>query len=711
MNILRLSLRQGLALAIAFTSLAQGPGPVGAEPERPASTVPAGFVDTSVAFALSPTALAFTPMPDAKMYVTRQEGIVEVFELDGTHVTQAINIDPEVCGDAERGLMGMALDPAFASNRYIYLFANFGPCDANNVGRVVRYTVENDWAFDPNSRVTIVDRIPSPGIYHSGGHLEFGKDGKLYISTGDGFTGGDPAQDKSGLSGKMLRVNPDGTPPADNPFYNEAGSQRCGDADGDTGAGTCQEIYAYGLRNPFGFAMDPNAAGTRFFINDVGQSTWEEIDENVPGANYGWPLREGPCAISVPCTPNLPTGNGFTDPIHWLGRDDASSVTGGAFVPNNSGWPGEFTGAYLFGEYSYGKIYRLNRTSQTGTDQYTHSDFVTGLGLNSAVGLRFGPIPNGGVALYYTTYFDGGEIRRVIYTEGAAPIAVLTANPTSGPQPLTVNFNASGTIGGAPLSYNWAFGDGATQNGGATAQHTYSTRGVYTATVTVQNQWGSSNARSIIQVGTPPSVSLNQPAPNATFTVSQTVTLAGGATDSDGNTLPPSALSWIVLLHHVEDNNPTNDHTHPLRNQTGVTTTTFTAPAPEDLGAARQSYLEIRLTATDSFGLSTTVSRLMQPQRVTLTFNTSPAGFVVDVFDKIGPTPIANDSVVGWTGWTLTAVPRNAQLLNGDWYAFKKWVDGPTDAARTIQVGASDATYTAEFVPAYGIILPYIGHP
>ena len=329
---------------------------------------------------------------------------------------QAINIDPEVCGDAERGLMGMVLDPAFASNRYIYLFANFGACDTNNIARVVRYTVENDWAFDPNSRVTIVDKIPSPGIYHSGGHLEFGKDGKLYISTGDGFTGGDPAQDKSGLSGKILRVNPDGTPPTDNPFYNEAGSQRCGDSNGDAGAGTCQEIYAYGLRNPFGFAMDPNAAGTRFFINDVGQSTWEEIDENVSGANYGWNVREGPCANGVACTPNLPTGNGYTDPIHWYGRSVGGSITGGAFVPNGIGWPSEFNSAYLFADYVTGKIFRLNRTSQTGTNQYTRSDFVTALGSSSATSLIFGPSSSGGTALYYTTYAGGGEIRKVEYT-------------------------------------------------------------------------------------------------------------------------------------------------------------------------------------------------------------------------------------------------------------------------------------------------------
>ncbi len=700
-----------LASMLSFMMLGVAPTPIQAQPDRPASTVPSGFVDSSIGFALSPTALAFSPAPDAKLLVSRQEGIVEIFELNGPHVAQGINIDSEVCGDAERGLLGMTLDPAFAANRYVYLFANFGECEPTNIGRVVRYTVNANWTFDPTSRVTLVDNIPSPGIYHNAGHLEFGKDGKLYLSTGDGFTGGAPAQDKSTLSGKILRINADGTPPSDNPFYAEAGSQRCGDANGDTGAGTCQEVYAFGLRNPFGLAMDPNAAATRFFINDVGQSTWEEINENTPGANYGWPVREGPCAISVPCTPNLPTGNGFTDPIHWMDRDEASSVTGGAFVPNGIGWPSEFTGAYLFGEYSYGKIYRLNRTSTTGTDQYTHSEFVSGLGLNSAVALAFGPSATGGTALYYTTYFDGGEIRRIVYTVGQPPSAALSASPLTGTPPLTVDFDASGSLGGTPMTYSWAFGDGATQSSGATAQHVYQNQGVYTATVTVQNAWGTSNAQRVIQVGTPPTVNLDQPAPGATFTVSQTVTLAGSATDSNDDPLPASALRWVVLLHHVQDNNPTNDHTHPLRNQTGVTTTTFTAPAPEDLGAARQSYLEVRLTATDPFGLSTTVTRTLQPQRVTLTFNTSPGGLAIDVFDKVGSISVNNADVVGWTGWTLTATARSGQLVNGAWYRFDRWSDGTQSATRTIDVGASNVTYTAQFVPGYGVILPVIGHP
>lgn len=419
MTLLNRSAHLALIAFLTVGTLGMGPVPQEAPPDGALSTVPTGFSDLPFADLGSPTAIAFTPAPDPHVIAVRQTGQTDVYDLNGNLVVEAMNISSEICSDFERGLLGVAVDPNFNSNRYVYVFANFGGCNSSNDGRVVRYTAATNWTF--GSRVTIIDNIPSLAGNHNGGDIHFGKDGKLYISVGDGGTGGSAAPDKSTLGGKILRINADGTPATDNPFYSEGGSQRCGDADGDTGSGTCQEIYAYGLRNPFRIAMDPNAVGTRFFINDVGQGTWEEIDENVPGANYGWNVREGPCPNGQACTPSLPSGGGYTDPIHWYGRSVGSSITGGAFVPNSIGWPAEFNSAYLFADYVTGRIFRLNRTSQTGTNQYTRSDFVTALGSSSATSLTFGPSSTGGTALYYTTYAGGGEIRKVEYTA-----AVLT---------------------------------------------------------------------------------------------------------------------------------------------------------------------------------------------------------------------------------------------------------------------------------------------
>ncbi len=707
MPLFRPILRSLLILTLSLSTMGLAPLPQDDPPEGALATVPTGFTDVLFAGLDNPTALAFTPAPDTHVIALQQSGQAQVYDANGALVTEGVDIASEICAEWERGLLGVAVDPNFTSNRYIYLFANFGGCNSSNDGRVVRFTVNANWTFA--SRVTIIDNIPSLAGNHNGGDIHFGKDGKLYISVGDGGTGGAPAQDKSTMGGKILRINADGSPATDNPFYNEAGSQRCGDADGDTGSGTCQEVYAFGLRNPFRIAMDPDAAGTRFFINDVGQSTWEEIDENVPGANYGWPVREGPCANGQNCTPSLPTGNGYTDPIHWYPRNVGNSITGGAFVPDGIGWPSEYVDAYLVADYGSGMIFRLNRTSTTGTNQYSRATFVSQLGSSSATALTFGPSSAGGTALYYANYANGGEIRRVSYNANAAPIAAFSVSATMGVAPLTVDFNASASTGDAPLTYSWEFGDGATGSG-VSVQHTYAGDGVYTAVLTVSNGQGTSTAQRVIQVGTPPVVTLSQPTAGTTFSVGQTISLQGSAT-SGGNPLPASSLHWVVLLHHVDENSPFTSHTHPFINRTGVSSTTFAAPAPEDLNASALSYVEVQLTATDSLGLTTTVTREVQPRRVTLTFNTSPGNLIVNVADTVSPHAVNNASVVGWTGWTLTATASLLQSTGGRWYTFERWADGSTEAQRTLSVGAANATYTVQYVAADVLWLPVIRHP
>ena len=150
----------------------------------------------------------------------------------------------------------------------------------------------------------LIDNIPSPAGNHNGGDVQFGKDGNLYVSVGDGgcdYAGNsgcaglnDAARDEHVLVGKILRITPSGAIPADNPFTG-SGTARC-NASGATSAGMrCQETFAWGLRNPFRIALDPNAADTRFH-QDVGQGTWEETDLGAAGADYGWNLREGRCA-------------------------------------------------------------------------------------------------------------------------------------------------------------------------------------------------------------------------------------------------------------------------------------------------------------------------------------------------------------------------------------------------------------------------------
>ena len=405
-----------------------------ANPVPTPTPAPARREDALVTNIAGPTAIAFTP--DGRLLITTQAGQLRVYQNGNLLGAPALDLSSIVCANSERGLLGVAVDPDFTNNRFIYLYYTFKkftdcptgqPTNAlNPVNRVARFILGSDNVVVPGSEIVLIDNIHSPNGNHNGGDLQFGKDGFLYIGVGDGGadyagdSGGaganDAARDRHVLLGKILRITRDGAIPPTNPFQG-ANSARCNTA-GITIAGNwCQETFATGLRNPFRIAFDPNAAGTRFFINDVGQGAWEEIDEGIPGADYGWNIREGPCANGS--TTNCgPQPAGLTNPVfayQHTGDCNASavrgnSITGGAFVPSGV-WPPQFEGAFLFGEFVCGKIFQL---SPNGSGGFTASEFVTGLGNASAVTLIFGPHQNT-QALYYTTFAGGGQVRRISF--------------------------------------------------------------------------------------------------------------------------------------------------------------------------------------------------------------------------------------------------------------------------------------------------------
>ncbi len=372
------------------------------------AVVPAGFSDTAITNVGSPTAIAFTP--DGRMLITTQQGTVRVWA--GTLLaTPALTISA-ICGTFERGLLGIAVDPDFTTNRRIYLYytANIGGTCANRVSRFTFFAAAGQQnQVDPASELILLDNMPAPNGNHNAGDLHFGKDGYLYASIGEGGVS-TAARNEHVLAGKILRITKDGGIPPTNPFQG-AGTARC-HMGSTTPGNKCQETFAWGFRNPFRFAMDPNAAGTRFFINDVGSGAWEEIDEAQAGVDYGWNCREGAHTNSTSGACN-PTPPGMVDPIFEYphgtpgpaGINGCNSITGGAFVPNGL-WPG-FDGSYLFSDYICGAIFKL---TQAGT--WSASQFATSLGGSSAVHLRFGPWGTT-QALYYTTFAGGGQIRRI----------------------------------------------------------------------------------------------------------------------------------------------------------------------------------------------------------------------------------------------------------------------------------------------------------
>jgi glucose/arabinose dehydrogenase/PKD repeat protein len=698
------ALRAGLGLgALALAAAAR-------------AAVPAGFADSLFVPVAAPTDLAFTP--DGRALVTSQGGTLSVFDSAGTLLGSQSLPAAQICSNSERGLLGVAVDPNHGLNRYVYLFYTHrkpgGDCSTASpiapltaANRVSRFELPVSNVLDLASEVVLIDEMPSPGGNHNAGDLAFGKDGYLYVSIGDGgcgYAGGgcagaNPAsRDETVLSGKILRVavNPDGTTsiPATNPFRGPE-SERCA-LSGHTvtpGKLRCQETFAWGLRNPFRLAMDPDAAGTRFFIDDVGQNTREEIDLGQAGADYGWNCKEG-TLVTGACGAMPP---GVVDPVFDYGRgplpgttaSGCAAITGGAFVPNGI-WPAGYDGAYLFADFVCGWIVRL-----TGAGPLVASDFATSLGGASATSLQFGPF---GVtqALYYTSYAAGGQVRRIasVLPGNNPPVAVASGAPLTGAVPLTVTFSAVGSSDpdpGATLTYSWSFGDGSPDQstGSLTTQHTYAVAGSFTATLRARDEHlaFSNPATLLVQPGnTPPVPSIAAPAPGTTFAVGQPITLHGGAVDAQDGALGADRLAWNVIVHN-------GALAHTLLGPVAGNDVVFAAPAPEGLTAAANSTLEVQLTATDFSGATATVTRNLLPRKVDLTFATVPPGLGLLV---AGLPFTAPATVTSWESWVLQAGAPAWQTLGPDAYVFSSWA---ADAGNpiTLTTPATPATFTASY--------------
>lgn len=326
-----------------------------------AALVPPGFTATDLADLDSPTAVEW--LPNNQLAVLEQDGRLLLGQSTGWTLTTALDLD--VCAGSERGLLGLAPDPGFLGNGFIYLyFTRTEPSAPGGcVNRVSRFTMLNN-TVDRATELVLIDNISSVNGNHNGGDLEFGTDGFLYIAVGD--AGRDPrgdsgtagsnnaAQDLSLLNGKVLRVTSTGAPAPGNPFTG-SDTVACGSRGNTptTPNTTCREIWAYGLRNPYRFAFDHEAG--QFFINDVGQGTYEEVNIGQAGGNYGWPTREGACprGETTPCAG--PSG-GLIDPVTAYGRSLGTYVTAGAAVPNGV-WPAAYDGVYLFADGGSGRVW------------------------------------------------------------------------------------------------------------------------------------------------------------------------------------------------------------------------------------------------------------------------------------------------------------------------------------------------------------------
>jgi glucose/arabinose dehydrogenase len=305
---------------------------------------------------------------DSRLFVVQKGGLIRILNADGTvNATPFLNLSAFVSTNSERGLLGLAFHPNYATNGYF--FVNYTNLAGNTV--IARYTVNASNPNIANTTETVLMTITQPFANHNGGTIKFGPDGYLYIGMGDGGSGGDPgnrAQNINENLGKMLRIDVNTTTA---PFYSSPNSNPY------VGVAGNDEIWAIGLRNPWKFSF--NRLNGDLWIADVGQDAIEEINKVVSplpnsGINFGWRCYEGNSTfITSGCAPSSAMSFPF---IQYTRFGGACSVTGGYYY-TGSAYP-NFQNNYFFTDYCDNKIRMVNNAGViTTTAAFSGNNFVT----------------------------------------------------------------------------------------------------------------------------------------------------------------------------------------------------------------------------------------------------------------------------------------------------------------------------------------------
>lgn len=611
---------------------------------------PTGFTETRLVTGIpGPTALEI--LPDGRILVTEQVGRLRVIKNGVLLPTPFLQVTVDPSG--ERGLLGVTVDPNFPESPYVYVYYTTPTPVPHN--RISRFTANGDVAV-PGSEVVLLElNALSAAQIHNGGALHFGKDGLLYAAVGENGAGQN-AQRLDNLLGKILRLHKDGTIPEDNPFYQQA-------------TGNNRAIWALGLRNPFTFGVDRETG--RLFINDVGQNTWEEVNDGVPGGNYGWPTLEGPS--------NNPN---FRAPLyayhHTVGQPVGCAISGGDFYrPATVRFPAEYVGKYFFADYCAGWIRTLDPA--TGVS----APFAEGYGLPTD--LRVGPDGS----LYVLTR-RSGDVYRIDY--GPAQEPSILADPESITvavgQTATFSVSASGAV---PLAYQW-FRNNQPLSGANEAHYTAppvsaADNGARFRVVVTNRSGTATSAEAVLTVtpNTAPAAVILTPQPGLRYRGGDTVEFSGTGTDAEDGTLPPARYTWSVEFHH-------DDHTHPVVPPTsGVAGGSFTIPTTGETSA--NVWYRVHLTVQDSAGLTDETFVDVLPRTAEVTLQSNPPGLTLLLDGQPVTTPF---SFTGVTGIVRTLAPLTPQERQGERYRFSGWADS-APAERALSTPAADLTLTANF--------------
>jgi len=398
-------------------SPAGGPGPTGPTgstgPTGPSGpTGPAGFAIADHVTGLGPTTdLGF--LPDGRMVIVEKDGAVRLRAADGT-VTAAGSF-PVDTTSLEKGLLGVAVDPDFATERRLFLYYSASDAAGGTSldrHRVVSVLLKADGTLDAASEQVLVSGLRGPAN-HDGGALAIGPDGRLYVGVGDtGCNSGQPPGPSTpptnyfgtcltNGNGKILRVALDGSIPADNPLAGVAEVTACAGACGSAPAGTAApraDLWAWGFRNPWRFTFDPQTG--HLWVGDVGEVTFEEVTVVRKGRHHGWPWREGAAGWPLAkCAEIVGGGGECVEPAYACrhgaaagGVDgDCQSITGGVFLPAPR-WPAPLAGRYLFADNANRRLWTLDvNAARDGVVPGSRRDVAQLPGGQAPVSLRVGP--------------------------------------------------------------------------------------------------------------------------------------------------------------------------------------------------------------------------------------------------------------------------------------------------------------------------------
>jgi glucose/arabinose dehydrogenase/PKD repeat protein len=723
--------------------------------------LPPGFREEGIVKISGVSTIGFVPLKDDDfifLAAVKNGEIVAILNpgsesSDNVKTETVLDLSDRICTNGELGLHQVRAHPQIEDNGYIYVsytYNKHGDClvdtlEDGPVTRLSRFILDLDeLKIDADSEEVLLETDPLRTKTHNGGDIVFGKDdGYLYLSIGDSGMKHPqtPSQELNHLFGKIIRITDDGKIPPDNPWKNDDDNEdeknrRCnfGGHNNDTDV-ICEEIFAFGFRNPFRMNQHPDSSTTRIYVSDVGGTTWEEINEIESGGNYGFPIREGPCEKKSYDECKIPSDRSLKDPTFWYPHDSegAACVAGSAVVPKGIGWPKKYENAMMYLDFVFDKLYFLEedidgacRECDIPIPEYFNSTFfdLQKKDLGKPVQLLFGPYKDT-QALYYTTRYGSPNIRRIWYDGGnndednensddensdddtdedakphRQPIAAVTADKLLAPIGTDIQFDGSESLDpdGGDLTYYWSFGDenddgdDESSSTRSNPSHAYNEQGLYTVSLIVTDPGGiSDTVQILVSIGTPPPEPIiESPEAGATFAVGDVFILIGRTGDDDDD---DHLLEWEVKKHH-------KDHFHPfLDYTTGNNVRIDPGPSPEDFLASTNSYLEVLLTVTDSkTGLSTTTSRNIMPKTVQMVFDSEPESGMELVLDGYSVTTPA--VVTSWANHQLhVEVPADQK----DGFKFFVWSDNDglgieSGTERTIVVRETEDKFTALFM-------------